>query len=239
MNALTAHGIESVFHYAPLHYLVFIARSKALLAKAELTRRGYAASHFRSTSQRQDVTRGFEDFVHLTLEGFPPIFAAKLKRGFPHFTIRVPAAALDGVKFDLCRYNIAKMRYLRRRHKLGPKECSANGFYRGKMQVPIARGNVQCQALLKANHGRNMIEVLVSRSFSLPEQTSLFLHSSADFSVASELLAALGLSWDCKLAPQGHCYTANASYRRRVTDFLERCAADKHWMGDGLDFDRL
>lgn len=35
MNALAAHGIESVFHYAPLHYLLFIARSKALLAKTE------------------------------------------------------------------------------------------------------------------------------------------------------------------------------------------------------------
>jgi hypothetical protein len=64
----------------------------------------------------------------------------------------------------------------------------------GKMQVPIARGNVECQALLKANHGRNMIEVLIFRSFSLPEQTSLLLHSSADLSVASELLAALELS---------------------------------------------
>jgi hypothetical protein len=239
MNVLTAHGIESVFHYAPLHYLIFIARSKALLAKAELIRRGYSESHFRRTSHRQDVSRGFENFVHLTLEGFPPIFAAKLKRGFPHFSILVPAAALDGVEFDLCRYNIAKTRYLRRDGKSGPKECSANGFYHGKMQVPIARGDVECQALLKANYGRNMIEVLVFRSFSLPESTSLLLHSSADLSVASELLAALELTWECKLAAQRHCYTANAIYRRCVRDFLERSKTDKHWIGDGLDFDRL
>jgi hypothetical protein len=239
MNALTAHGIESVFHYAPLHYLVFIARSKALLAKTELIRRGYTAGHFRSTSHRQDISRGFEDFVHLTLDGFPPIFAAKLKRGFPHFTIRVPAAALDGVEFDLCRYNIARTRYLRRNGKPGPKECSANGFYHGKMQVPIARGNVGCEALLNANCGRNMIEVLVFRSFSLAEKTSLILHNSDDLAVTVELLDALEVSWECKLAPEEHCYTANATYRRCVKHFLERSATDEHWMGNGLNFDRL
>src|SRR5207237_6387189 len=110
---LTSHGVTNVFHYAPLHYILFIARSKALFSKNELRRLGYDASHFRRTSRRPDEQRGFSDYVHLTLNHFPPILKAKLAGGFPHFEIRVPAEHVEKATVHLCRYNIAKCRFLR------------------------------------------------------------------------------------------------------------------------------
>jgi len=81
MFALQA-GVRALYHYAPLHYLPFIARSAALLSKLGLRREGFPEKHFRSTSYRQDMARGFERFVHLTIDPHPPILQAKLKRGF-------------------------------------------------------------------------------------------------------------------------------------------------------------
>ena len=31
MGVLSAEGVQSVFHYSPLHYLIFIARTAAIL----------------------------------------------------------------------------------------------------------------------------------------------------------------------------------------------------------------
>ena len=105
---LTSHGVTDVFHYAPLHYILFIALAKALFSKNELRRLGYDLSHFRRTSRHPDEQRGFSDCVHLTLKHFPPILKAKLAGGFPHFEIRVPAEYVEKGTVHLCRYNIAK-----------------------------------------------------------------------------------------------------------------------------------
>jgi hypothetical protein len=67
MGILEIYEVERIHHCAPLHYLPFICTSNALLSKPSLRRAGFHLSHFRSTSSRHDVARGFGNFVHLTL----------------------------------------------------------------------------------------------------------------------------------------------------------------------------
>jgi hypothetical protein len=113
-------------------------------SKLELAKRGYDIWHFRRTSRRQDELRGFADYVHLTLNALPPILRAKLTAGFPHFEVRIPAEAIAASDVHLCRYNIAKCRYLRRDGKSGPEESSANGRYFNGKQLPIAATTQDC-----------------------------------------------------------------------------------------------
>jgi hypothetical protein len=94
MGVLAAEGIETVHHYAPLHYLPFIARSEAILSKPSLKKNGFGSTHLRSMSKKQDVARGFGDYAHLTLDPEPQILKAKLAAGFPHLAINVPVTTL-------------------------------------------------------------------------------------------------------------------------------------------------
>ena len=239
MNPLTSHGISSVYHCAPLHYLLFIARSGALLSKTALLRGGYTPTHFRSSSHNQDKSRGFADYVHLTVDEFTPIASAKLKRGFPHFTVKIPSEDLNAVSFDLCRYNIAKTRYLRRGEKPGPEPSEANGFYYGDIQVPIARSTTHQVALLNANYLRHMIEVLVPDCLRLSQQAILLFHSNTELRLASELLVPFEISWGIALAPAASHYVENPNHTRTVLAFLQRASLDPDWKGNGLEFDRV
>lgn len=238
MNVLYEHGILSAFHYAPLHYLAFITRAKALYSKTELGRLGFSDTHFRSTSRQQDAVRGFANYVHLTLQEFPPIVAAKLKRGFPHFTIEVPTQNLREAEYDLCRYNIAKTRYLRRGDKAGVNPGQENGFYHGRMQIPIARGPHQQNALLEANYGKNMIELLVPNRMHLPEQTKLHFHHRADLQMAVDLLEKQ-LPWVCVMAAPNHQYSPDKKHFQSVQAFFKHTLDNPNWRGNGLEFDRL
>lgn len=56
---LDEFGINQVYHSAPLHYLVFIARSKSLRSKPSLIKAGFEETHFRSKSKTLDRSRGF------------------------------------------------------------------------------------------------------------------------------------------------------------------------------------
>ena len=79
MGVLTQQHIERVHHYAPLHYLPFIGRSKSLLCKPSLLAAGFAQDHLRSMSREHDVERGFGAYTHLTLE--PGIAPAAVELG--------------------------------------------------------------------------------------------------------------------------------------------------------------
>jgi adenylosuccinate synthase len=96
MAVLEESGVNYVHHYAPLHYLPFIARSGALLGKPSLAAAGFAANHLRSKSSVHDVKRGFGAYAFLTLDPTPRILGAKLMAGFPHIGIAVPVAAVEG-----------------------------------------------------------------------------------------------------------------------------------------------
>src|SRR5882672_2917564 len=153
-------GVAAIYHYAPLHYLPFIARRAALLSKEKLRRAGFSENHFRSTSKRQDISRGFDRYVHLTLDAHPPILQAKLAKGFPHFEIGIPAQAVEQRDYLLCRFNIAKTRYFRGARQ-APEESAQNGKYYGDFCLPVARTEMERGDLFAANYGRRMIEVLV------------------------------------------------------------------------------
>jgi len=236
---LTAAGVTSVFHYAPLHYLLFIARSKALFSKVELRRLGYDPFHFRRTSRRQDEARGFSNYVHLTLSQFPPILEAKLRAGFPHFEIQVPAKDLEQRDFRLCRFNIARSRYLRRQEKSGPPENPVNGRYYGDKQLPTAETAEECRALLAENLGRRMIEVLIPVTLPLPTNTTLIFFSTDDLNLAEDALRRMRLDeWTLQLAPDAS-YIQDAQHVADVQRFLRTAEANANWRGDGLDFDSV
>jgi len=232
---LAAAGVTSAYHYAPLHYLLFIARSKRLLSKPELQRLGYNVSHFRSTSRRQDEKRGFSSYVHLTLNQCPPILQAKLQAGFPHFEIRIPAVELDQIGFHLCRFNIAKSRYLRGGKK-PPSESAENGRYYGDKRLPTAESESECRALLAHNLGRVMIEVLVPVKLPLSENSTFIFFDPDDAAIATDSLSRVGLNWNIEIASNSP-YARRQNHVARVQEFLRRAEEDENWRGNGLEFD--
>jgi hypothetical protein len=236
VHLLTSNNIDDVFHYAPLHYLLFIARSRALLSKDELLRRGFTQLHFRSTSRRVDTLRGFSNYVHLTLTEVPKILKAKLAAGFPHFELRVPAAHIDERSFHLCCFNIAKSRFIRTGKK-PPVESPSNGRYHRGKELPTAGSAAECAALLQANLGVRMIEVLLLSCLPLPDNTKLVFFHDSDQKTAEHLLRSLNVPW--LMSRGATCYQPSHQYVNSVHEFLERAENEPEWRGNGLDFDLL
>jgi len=237
-DVLTQHGVNSVFHYSPLHYLSFVARHQQLLSKPALMKIGFKEHHFRSTSHKQDVKRGFAEYVHLTLDSHPPILKAKLAAGFPHFELEIPSTAIECGEFHLCRFNIAKTRYFRGA-KQEPAESPENGrYYDGKL-IPIARTYEERLALFSENINRNMIEVLVPNGLELPNSTIVTLYHAEDLDIAEQIQQALGIQWQLRLMNLGSVYMRNPRYAQQVHDFVSRALDDANWTGSGLEFDRV
>ena len=237
MPLLTQNGVAALYHYAPLHYLPFIARERALLSKPKLRSRGFESTHFRSTSRKSDEDRGFGDYVHLALEAHPPILEAKLVAGFPHIELLVPAAAVEAHGFHLCRYNIAKTRHLRRDGSNGFAESTTNGRYYPGKQIPMAQTSEECKFLFHANVGRSVVEVLVPHGLNLPENTVVTCFHPEDQDVTSKVLSAVGVDWKIELSDRR--YTPRAAYVEQVHSFLNRSLVEPAWHGDGLEFDRV
>jgi hypothetical protein len=234
MNQLIQARIATIYHYAPLHYLPFIARSRSLKSKPILAKEGFGDGHFRSMSKRQDISRGFAKYVHLTTHPAPPILIAKLKAGFPHFRLSIPSTALDDISFDLCRFNVAMTRRLRRAGKPGFPESPTNGRYYDDAVIPVAR-TVADQSAMLGFHSRmaSMIEVLVPERLALPGGVAIETFSKEDFSQAKKLLQALVIA-----EPPGE-YKPDHNYVDSVASFVSHALADPRWLGDGLEFDRL
>jgi hypothetical protein len=240
MGVLAAEGIETVHHYAPLHYLPFIARSEAILSKPSLKKNGFGSTHLRSMSKKQDVARGFGDYAHLTLDPEPQILKAKLAAGFPHLAINVPVTTVDASSFSLCRFNVAMTRKLRRGRKRGFSESATDGRYYPGHQIPIARTDSDKTAMLQKHLSQStMIEVLIHGDLKLPDETSVTCFSEADAKIAADLLAALGCSWKISTSPPSGAYPRNANYAAAVQDFIKQAKSDPSWRGNGLEFDRL
>lgn len=239
MDVLIKHGVSEIYHYAPIHYLPFITRVGALLSKPALSASGYPRSHFRSTSKSQDERRGFGRFVHLTIEKMPRILQAKLSSGFPHFEIVVDTKTANFENIALCRYNIAKCRYLLRPGGQGLPVGPATGRYYPGLQIPIAKTRKDRETLLVHNLGKHMIEVLVPFRADLPESTRLTVFRSTDRQIVEATLAALGVPWEVQLALPEHHYIADATYERKCNAFINRALDDLEWRGDGLEFDNV
>ena len=237
LNTLSINDIALVFHIAPLHYLPFIARSKSLKSKVTLRGEGFAESHFRSKSKHLDAQRGFGDYIHLSTVNRPPILAAKLSGGFPHICLSVPATVLDGVTFDLCRYNVAMSRQLRRDGKPGFPEGPGNGSYYGHNQLPIARTEMEQTQLLQSRNGE-MLEVLVKPPIALPNGTQVTVFNGHDRAVAMKTLEQLNVEWAVSLA-NAPDYQARPEHSDACEQFIDFSLADEIWRGNGLEFDRV
>jgi len=233
-------GVDQITHYAPLHYLIFIARSKSLLCKPSIREAGFPAKHFRSMSNGQDEARGFGAYAFLTLDRKPRILQAKLAAGFPHIGLIVPAAAVERTNFSLCRYNVAMTRYLRRNGNKGFPESTVNGRYYGDHQIPIAKSETEKRAMLEYYAESDvMIEVLVHGDLPLPDDTTIVCYSDADAKIAQSVLSTAKIRWDVTTALPPGSYPRDANYVTSVLKFLERAIANPDWRGDGLEFDRV
>src|SRR5712671_6512949 len=199
MGVLQDQGVEWVHHYAPLHYLPFIARAGALLCKPSLRKAGFAASHFRAKSSKHDVQRGFGKYAFLTLDPQPRILRAKLAAGFPHIAIAIPAAAVEAGTYSLCRFNVAMTRYLRRDGKPGFAESATNGRYYDDHQIPVARTIADKKAMLSEHLANTMIEVLVHGDMALPDDTRVHCYADLDVRSARQVVTAIQCPWQIKL----------------------------------------
>jgi hypothetical protein len=240
MGALEVAGVREIHHYTPLHYLPFIARAGALLGKPTMRSRGFQDSHFRSMSSRHDVARGFGEYAFLTLHPAPPILKAKLAAGFPHVRITVDATSVDAVAYDLCRFNVAMTRQLRRGGKAGFAESATNGRYYGKAEIPVARTTRDQAAMLKEYAGTDsMIEVLVPGQLTLPQETAVYCFSAQDRDLAAQIVAQCGVEWAViGVDPPGH-YPRSQRHSRAVEEFVAQTLGDPLWRGNELEFDRL
>lgn len=237
MGLLKEYGYDFVYHFIPLHYLPFVCREKGLLSKPALRDKGYAESHFRGMSKRQDDERGFGGYVHLTLSPTPPILRAKLGAGFPHAGLRIPTSAIEQDHFDLCRFNVAMTRYLRRQGKPGHQVTPENGRYYGGMQIPIARSDRDRKNMLEfARNAGVMLEVLVAGRLPLPESVTVCCYSIEDEQRVSRIVAGTGVGWGTLTTSE---YTPNNAYRDAVDEFVAQAMNDPGWKGNGLEFDRL
>lgn len=240
MGILSDQGIADVRHYAPLHYLPFIARSQSLMCKPSLAAAGFKPNHYRSMSHGQDVARGFGGYSHLTLDHNPRILRAKLAAGFPHVAISVPANAVDAVNTSLCRFNVAMTRKLKRDGKSGHSESDRNGKYYSGHEIPIGRSPSEKQAMLgHPLNAQTMIEVLVHGDLALPDNTKVICYSNEDAVAAQNMLAQLGCPWIVEIATAPGHYQRSSVHGQSVADFVAQALADETWRGNGLEFDKL
>jgi hypothetical protein len=239
MTLLQKHGFAFIYHYAPLHYLPFIGRDGRLLSKTELATQGFSDDHFRKRSKTQDRERGFGDYVHLTLHPGPPILLSKLSAGFPHIRLEIPVSDVERMAFDLCRYNVAMTRKLRKAGVGGHLESAENGRYYGDIQVPIAREMADKEAMLTAAQSQGwMIEVLVPGNVTLSDACRVKTYSARDQVLTTEILHRLGRRW--RVTPGGgDSYESSTSHARSVDEFVATAMGDFEWKGNGLEFDRI
>ena len=240
MGALSASGVESVQHYTPLHYLPFIARSRAILSKPSLDAAGFKPTHLRSMSRGQDIARGFGSYAHMTLDRRPRILKAELCAGFPHIALSVPVTAIEARPFSLCRFNVAMTRYLKRGKKRGVPESKTNGRYYLGHQIPIARTDEDKMSMLAMHLPLGtMIEVLIHGDLKLPDDTIVLCYSEDDLSTARGVLTQLQTPWQIELSPPPGEYPRSPIYSKSVDDFIAQAIQDPEWRGNGLEFDRL
>jgi hypothetical protein len=239
MGLLQEEGVDRVHHYAPLHYLPFIARDRALRTKPSLAAKGFGPSHLRSKSSRHDIARGFGKYAFLTLERHPKILEAKLNGGFPHVDVIVPVEAFDSTIFDLCRFNVAMTRQLRRLGKSGFPESDTNGRYYEPHQIPVARVDNDKRAMLRKHYDQTMIELLMHHDLALSDDTRIQVYSEEDEALAKNVLASAQLCWNVELVDPPGAYPRSPAHAQAIDEFIQKALDDPNWRGNGLEFDKV
>lgn len=237
-SLLKTYGIQSVYHYLPLHYLPYIVRTGRLMSKTKLVEHGFDMNHFRTTSKRQDVLRGFETYIHLTSHQCPPILQAKLRGGFPHVAFEINADDIEKVDYEVCRFNIAKTRYFRGA-KQEPQASLENGRYYEKKLLPVARTAEEKRALLQRISNGQMVEILVSHEFVLPESTIVTIFDEADRALVERILRAIGIDLNVSVSSVSLDYPRNPNSVSEIEAFIEEVLMDPSWRGNGMEYDRV
>lgn len=209
------------------------------MSKPALIRAGFLSSHFRSKSWHQDENRGFGEYAFLTLDTAAKILKAKLNAGFPHIGVLLPAKDFDDISFDLCRYNVAMTRQLKRGNKSGFPESVSNGRYYPGKQIPIARTLEEKRTLLEKHYPSTMIEVLVPGHLELSDKTIIRVFSIEDQKIAQQALKVLNCNWAVECATPPGTYNRSSKHSTDVDNFIKASLIDPNWRGDGLEFDRL
>lgn len=225
-----------MFHITPLHYLPLILRSGELMSKTKLVEAGFNTTHFRKRSRKQDLDRGFADYVHLTVREWPDILQSKLRRGFPHVRLRLEAKSL-GQDYLTCRYNIAMSRS-HRRTKSPSLESPENGYYLPGLDLPVAREATHQRTML-ANSDKHMLEVLVHGKLSLDSHMVIECFCARDVELVLDLLARLGHRGRIVEKVPHYDYPVVEKHIEAVTYDLNRFLTYPDWRGRGLDFDDL
>lgn len=239
MGILLEEGADLVHHYAPLHYLPYIARDRALLTKPSLSAKGFGPAHLRSKSSQHDIARGFGNYGFLTLERHPKILAAKLKGGFPHVDVIVPGEAVEKCEFDLCRFNVAMTRRLKRDGASGWPESATNGRYYDSHEIPVAREDSDKRLMLREHYDKIMIEVLMHDDLVLPDDTRIQVYSSEDREIAEGILNKIGTPWTLEQVQSPGPYPRSIEHAKSVEEFVEKALNDPSWLGNGLEYDKV
>jgi hypothetical protein len=238
MSLFSTFGIDFVPHFTPLHYLPFIARSRSLKSKPALAADGFDNCHFRKKSKNNDTRRGFGRYAFLTVEKSSRILNAKLKAGFPHIAIEVPENHFDDIEFHLCKFNVAMTRRLRRGNKPGHKESPQNGYYYGRMEIPIGISPEEKLDILSANYPQGqMVEVLVPGELSLPDNTQIVCFDQNDEILCQEILDALDVNWAISTRRPSGIYNRQDPFVESVKAFLDSALENPEWRGNCLEFD--
>jgi hypothetical protein len=188
-------------------------------------------------SKKQDVERGFGNYVHLTTNPYPPILNAKLSGGFPHCSIKIPATSVDEDALDFCRYNVAMSRYLNRPGGTPLKESDSNGrFYDGK-QIPVARLKDDKRAMLSAHFPSKTIEILKSGQLHLDNGAKVVAYNQADAELIERIKAKKNCHWEVLIDDLK--YQPDPTHWHEVNNYVETVLENPDWRGDELEFDRL
>lgn len=225
-----------MFHITPMHYLPRILKTAHLLSKTRLIGNGYSKTHFRTTSRKADISRGFGNYIHLSLQEWPPILESKLTKGFPHVRLKIPSSTL-GENFELCKYNIARTRKIRD-GKSPAKENSKNGHYYDALHVLVVRLK-EDQIDMMANCKTEMVEVLVKEQLEIDSKTNIQCFSFSDTERVKRLTQQLGCSLNIDQISPAFSYPQDDNFNAMVTEQIDRYISDTAWKGDGIDFDKL
>ncbi len=237
MSVFLERNIEWIFHTTPLHYIPSVMHESMLRSKPSLKSVGFTDSHFRSMSKKQDVERGFGNYVHLTTNPYPPILNAKLSGGFPHCSIKIPTTSVDDEELDFCRYNVAMSRYLNRPGGTPLKESDSNGrFYDGK-QIPVARLKADKRAMLSAHFPNKTIEILKSGQLHLDESAKVVAYSQADAELIERIKEKKNCPWEVLIDDLK--YQPDPEHWCEVNSYVETVLENPDWRGNELEFDRL
>lgn len=82
------------------------------------------------------------------------------------------------------------------------------------------------------------MEVLISQQLELGDSVSLTVYDAEDAKWASDVLTALGRSWEIQTLRPECDYLRSGPCAERMYQYVNRSLSDPLWRGSSLEFDR-